>query len=360
MTFADMNLAVFEGRELPHVLWQPRLEFWYLVNRERGTLPEHLKDASLYDVYDYCHASVRYFCNPLRVRHEGKVEYEEVQLDEARTRRIWRTPVGEVSDVIHRDQWGLSAYHDEYRIKRPEDFRVVEYMLECEVWWWDEEAYQQALKDVAGRGAPQFFFRRSPLQNLFIQEMGFEAAIYCLHDNPEIIRRYIEVQTRADDRMYEVLCRCPVKILNFGENIDAHMSPPPIWLEYHVPYYRQRLEQLHEAGKYVHIHIDGAMKPLVEHIQAAPFDGVEAATPEPQGDVTVEEIKRALGDMVLLDGIPAVYFLPTYPEEELVECARRIVELFHPRLVLGISDEIPPDGDIERVRLIGELCRNWP
>ena len=32
----------------------------------------------------------------------------------------------------------------------------------------------------------------------------------------------------------------------------------------------------------------------------------------------------------------------------------------HPghRLVLGISDELPPDGDVERVRLIGGLVRH--
>jgi hypothetical protein len=33
------------------------------------------------------------------------------------------------------------------------------------------------------------------------------------------------------------------------------------------------------------------------------------------------------------------------------------VDLFYPRLVLGISDEIPPDADIERVRLIGQLVQ---
>jgi hypothetical protein len=34
-----------------------------------------------------------------------------------------------------------------------------------------------------------------------------------------------------------------------------------------------------------------------------------------------------------------------------------IVEMFYPHLALGISDEISPDGDIERVRMIGELVR---
>ena len=36
-------------------------------------------------------------------------------------------------------------------------------------------------------------------------------------------------------------------------------------------------------------------------------------------------------------------------------CVKRIVELFYPRLILGISDELPPDGEIERVKLVGQL-----
>ena len=38
------------------------------------------------------------------------------------------------------------------------------------------------------------------------------------------------------------------------------------------------------------------------------MDGIEAITPVPQGDVTLEEIKEGLGDeMYLIDGIPAIY-----------------------------------------------------
>lgn len=32
------------------------------------------------------------------------------------------------------------------------------------------------------------------------------------------------------------------------------------------------------------------------------------------------------------------------------------MELFYPRLILGISDELPPGGEIERVRLVGQLA----
>ncbi|OQA38654.1 MAG: hypothetical protein BWY52_03247 [Chloroflexi bacterium ADurb.Bin325] len=317
--FAATNLAIFRGQDPGRILWQPRLEFWYNVNHKRGTLPAHLKDATLLDLYDYCHASVRYFVNPLR--HEfHDIEVRVDWPDEKSRRVVYETPVGRLQEVVHYDAWDLSAYHSEYRLKTAADFRVYEYMLQHETWRWDQEAYEQQIAAVGGRGAPQFYFRRSPVQGLFIENMGFEPTIYLMADQPAVIEQYCEIAAAADDALYDVLCAAPIDILNFGENIDHHMDP-----------------LIHES----------------------PFDGIEAATPIPQGDVTIDEIKAALGDKILLDGIPAVYFLPMYPLEELIDCTRRLVELFHPRLVLGISDEIPPDGDIERVRLIGELVQTW-
>jgi len=356
LSFGEMNLAIFRGEDPGGVLWQPRLEYWYDVNKKRGTLPKHLKGASLLDVYDDCHASVRYFTNPLRSRYNN-VRVTERWEDEKRLRRTWETPVGTLTDVLHYDEWGLSAYNTEYKLKSPQDFKVLEFMLHDEEWYWDQGAYEQDLQRVGERGSPQFYFRRSPIQGLFIEHAGFEKAIYMMHDYPALIQHYVEVASEADNAMYEVLCQSPVQILNLGENIDAAMDPPPIWKEYLAPYYRQRVEQLHAAGKLVHIHVDGTMKPLLPHLRDGPWDGIEAATPLPQGDVTLEEIKEALGDQVLLDGIPALYFLPSFSTETLIECVKQVVELFYPRLVLGISDELPPDGDIERVRLVGELMQ---
>jgi hypothetical protein len=79
----------------------------------------------------------------------------------------------------------------------------------------------------------------------------------------------------------------------------------------------------------------------------------------PQGDVSLEETKAALGDMFLLDGIPAIFFEPTFDEQVLIDCAKRCIDLFAPNLVLGISDEISSQGDIERVRVVGEIVDDY-
>ena len=352
--YGDMELAIFQGRDPGGVLWQPRLEFWYRVNKQRGTMPPHLRDADILDVYDYCHASVRYFGHGLRQRYQN-VQYRETWETDKQLRRRWETPVGTLTDVLHTDEWGLSRHNTEYKLKTPDDFRIIEYMLHDEEWYWDQAAHEASMARFGAYGAPQFYFRRSPLQGLFIENMGFQQTIYMMEDYPEVIARYLAVEGEADDAIYQIVAQCPVQILNFGENIDANMDPPGIWNQYHIPYYRKRTEQLKAAGKYLHIHIDGRMKPILPYLQDCPWDGIEAATPFPQGDVTIEEIKAGLGDLVLLDGIPALYFLSyLYPERLLEDCVKRLVELFYPRLVLGISDEIPPDGDIERVRKVGE------
>jgi hypothetical protein len=96
---------------------------------------------------------------------------------------------------------------------------------------------------------------------------------------------------------------------------------------------------------------------------SSPFDGLEALTPLPQGDVSLEQIKEHIGDKVLLDGIPAVLFLPTYTCEKLMETVEQIVDLFHPRLVLGVSDEVPQGaeagGAIKKLKMVAEWCQKY-
>ena len=52
-------LRTFERKKIDKILWQPRLEHWYNVNRIHGTLPERYRDMELLEIYDDLSASVR-------------------------------------------------------------------------------------------------------------------------------------------------------------------------------------------------------------------------------------------------------------------------------------------------------------
>jgi len=73
----------------------------------------------------------------------------------------------------------------------------------------------------------------------------------------------------------------------------------------------------------------------------------------------LEELKESMNDMVLVDGIPAIYFLHYIPEDELIEFVYRILNLFAPRIILGISDMLTPDGDIERVKIVRDIVSSY-
>ena len=43
----------------------------------------------------------------------------------------------------------------------------------------------------------------------------------------------------------------------------------------------------------------------------------------------------------------------------VVDCVHKILDMFAPNLVLGISDEISSTGDIERIRLVGKIVDEY-
>ena len=197
---------------------------------------------------------------------------------------------------------------------------------------------------------------RVNIQDLFINKMGVESAIYALYDWPDTVHAYFRALDECHNRLIEVIGKSPIDIINFGDNVHCGTLPPDLFRKYVLPAYQRRCAKLHRAGKFVHAHWDGDTKALLPLAKETGLDGLEAITPEPQGDVTLEEIKTALGDeLFLLDGIPAIYFDATYPVAVLAGCARRLIELFAPRLVLGISDEISSTGDIERIRVVAGI-----
>ncbi|KXB01257.1 hypothetical protein AKJ41_02220 [candidate division MSBL1 archaeon SCGC-AAA259O05] len=106
--------------------------------------------------------------------------------------------------------------------------------------------------------------------------------------------------------------------------------------------------------------MDGRIEPLLPLLDDLPFDGIEAATPKPQGDVTVEELAEAMGDKVLLDGVPGISFLPNRPMGELKGITEKILEEFSPRLILGISDEPPPNSDFGRFKKVAKMANSRP
>ena len=51
--------------------------------------------------------------------------------------------------------------------------------------------------------------------------------------------------------------------------------------------------------------------------------------------------------------------MPQYSYQELEEFTLRLLDLFAPNVILGISDEISPPGEIEKVRFVTEIVQSY-
>ena len=363
MTKKEMNLKVFEGEEVPEVFFQPRIEWWYWYNRERGTLPGRYRDMELLDLFDDLDVSIRYIHyftglpGAVGMEYSDKVKVKE-KVEGERKFTVVETPKGELIT-----EWCLSTENQWRIVKHPiedaDDIEKAIWLYENTRYFFIKENFERGEEFFGERGEPQFFVPRSGYQHLALYGMGVENLIYALADYPEKVERLMEAIDNSYDSLYEgIISYGKVRIVNFGENVDGNIVSPKYFEKYCIPFYEKRSEQLRRAGIYTHIHIDGSFRPLLRYLRALPFDGLEALTPLPQGDVSIEEMKEAVGDKVLLDGIPAILFLTDRPVEELQECVEKLVKMFHPRLVLGVSDEVPPPADIERVRWVSEYCKS--
>jgi hypothetical protein len=375
-------LKTFRREPVSKIVWQPRIYYWYYANRLQNRLPEGYEDRSALDrlytvtqaydgdvpdrytgmsmieVYNDLRASPRYAQEVLGVElFKSTIDPRNVKatsrFDGPTQTTIYETPLGTLREV------STHGYHVEHPVKSPQDMKVIQYILDHATFQFDAYAFAVAERAFGERGVVQAYCPRSPLQRLIIEYMGLENTIYALNDYPNETHDLMKAIEACDDQMYEVIGGSPLEILNFGENIDASIDSPRLFSKYLIPYYNKRVEQMHAKNKFCHIHMDGALKPLLPLLKETHFDGIEAATPLPQGDVTLEEIKEGLGDKILLDGIPAIYFLPDQPVEELEACALKTLEMFFPNLILGVSDEVPPPADIERVRLVAETVERF-
>jgi hypothetical protein len=103
----------------------------------------------------------------------------------------------------------------------------------------------------------------------------------------------------------------------------------------------------------------GYLKQLLPLVNKTGLNGLECVTPLPQGDVTLNDMKKGMQEMFLRDGIPAVLMCPWSDIKTLKNHVKALIETFYPRLILGISDLLPANADIQRVSVVNEIVKEY-
>ena len=364
LNLTDFNREVIFGRAGGKVIWQPRILCWYddrvfrdgkLTGKYDGMQPWELYRSlgCSNRCYDYNGCIEMYYAEPELIHGSSR------QISEMETEYIVETPVGTVTTIQRRNNSNFGVYSAKWWAEDEEDIKVLIWLEEQKRYRWNQTAWDNAASHWEGLGLPSIYVNRVNIQTPIVETMGVEGTIYALMDFEDTMEEYFRVLDESSMRMIEAINQSPLEWVNFGDNIHAGITPPNLFEKYILPAYQRRNEKLHEAGKWSFAHWDGDCHALLPYMNECGLDGIEAITPKPQGDVTLEEVRAHIGDTFIVDGIPAIMFDPNYPLEDLKSFTRKILEMFGGQLVLGISDEMSSTGDIERVRVVGELVDEY-
>lgn len=355
----DLNRAIIRKEAGGKVLWQPRIICWYADREFSGTpLPAPYTGMNLRELYEAlgCSNRIYDYNSAIRVIEDPSIHRYSQQLDELRTRHVIETPEGTIDCVLRRNTSNYGEYFEKWWVEDQKDMEVQMYIEAHQDYEFSQEEYDKVYEIWGENGLGSIYFPRINVQSLFNDTMGVEGAIYALMDMPDVCEEYFKVKQANHDRFIAMLKKSCFEWINFGDNVHCATLPPNLFEKYVLPEYQHRNELLHKSGLYTFAHWDGDTKAILKYAKETGLDGIEAITPKPQGDVTLEEVKEALGDQVdLVDGIAAILFDETYPLEMLKEQTEKVIDLFAGHLILGISDEMSSTGNIDRIKYVGEI-----
>jgi hypothetical protein len=369
------------------IVWQPRFSDFYHQNHiyelKKGMtlkdvakfnikcsdLPPEIYGMEHVEIYDYLNASPRYpgECWPSMgffghtpnpnpdIQHKWNTDK-----DGFRSHKII-TPYGELTEG-----WKAhSSYPVERILKKREDFKAVLYYIENSTgkMEFNPTMFEIFQSENEGRCVSSGGPWRSPYNKCIVELAGtMNTMILMKRYTKEFDEFCAELERINFERIMPVLMKSPIEFITCGDNVDCMNDPPPVYKKYVLPYFERVAKECKKAGKFSFAHYDGHLKDLLPFLsnELYPFDGIEAPTIQPQGDVTLDEFRKALGDrIIVLDGIPSTIFLKEFSEKQFTDLVQNVLENFSPNLILGVSDEYSPNGLFKRMQLVSKIVEKF-
>ena len=364
MTQKQMILVAARGEHLDKLPFGARIDVWYNYHSAHNTLPEKYKGWSQTDILRDQGAGAQY-----RFWAVVKEEYRDMEViekhDPPYIMTEYRTPLGTVSkkEIFSTAEGPWIRYEMEKLFKSEKDYPIIKYIMGHTVPVENFGAFQKVRDEVGEDGMVMTGATGlwSAPQRVMREIMGYELFFYELADHPAKVEELIEVVKDLQRRKLKVAIKCDLEIFNICANWSDDIQTP-VFKKYFTPWFQEVADFLHAHGKLAMAHTDGEMRRLNPLFSETRIDVAEAVTPAPQSLVPMTEFRRELGDNVTIwGGIPSILFEPMYSDEEFDTYVKNLLKDMAPgyRFIVGMGDNLPFDGDIDRVGRVVELIDKY-
>jgi hypothetical protein len=287
-------------------------------------------------------------------------DFEERSWREGNRRlREWITPKGTL-----RESWiflpqSFSEAPEEHFVKRARDLEALGWAYDHMDWIPDFDPPSRRLEQVGDQGIVLCYLPKSPFMQLAALEAGIASLSFLAADVPEELLAALEAMKRSFDRAVDIVLRSPADALMIPENLSSEAVGARMFDKYIKSHQKEWVNRIRDSRKYSFIHMDGTLKGLLKEEAYVGFDVIEAMTPAPVGDLGIRDWASTAGtqETIFWGGLPGSYLTPLVEEAEFERHVLDVLSVMRrkPRYVLGVADQVPPDGLESRVRRVGEL-----
>jgi uroporphyrinogen-III decarboxylase len=363
MTPRERVLAVLNGQKPDRVPWYGDLDYWVTALIERGEKPKDFRRSDAYidwhrdlgvGFYLQGYFPFRAITERCRVR-----EWKEANL---RYRQI-ETPCGTLRETWTWLPESFAEAPTEHLVKSAADLRAYRYFHENTRYEPDYAFAERRRGQVGDMGVVLCYLPKSPLMQMIALDAGITTVFEIFTDAGEEFHKTIEVVRRSHDAAAAIALESPADVLMIPENLSSECVGKTFYEMFMRDYEETWARRIHDAGKFSCIHLDGTMKGLLRETCSTSLTFIEALTPAPAGDLEIEKWAEWSGNSstILWGGIPGMFFTELVSDEEFDEHTRHVLEIMRtePRYVLGVADQVPPDGLERRVRRVAELVEQY-
>lgn len=388
--------ATLRGEPTDALPWAPRMDLWAIAQKARGTLPERFRNMNTAQIADElgvgCHAVradwtitpwddrppqdfiFRAFGFENHPDFPYRVELNDLPVEftyeHGKYRTLIHAPAGDVETYMeYEDSMARDGITNpevkKHVIEGPDDFEAVAQVYEHFEVVPTPNGYASFHERIGERGLAlaQGPVSASPVHAILHQLMDMQTFFYAYMDDPDSLRRLGERMVPFYERVLDVLCESEAEVVWWGANYDQDTTWPPFFAREIMPYVARIGDRLRDAGKRMASHCDGENDRLLPYLPDCRFDIAESVCTEPMTKRSLKDLREGMGlETTIWGGLPAVAFMNGPMDDASFE--RHMDKVFGElgsgkRLILGVSDNVPVDANLERLDRITKRVREF-
>jgi len=363
MTPRERLLTILNGEKPDQVPWAGDLDYWANSLITLGRKPAGFIQSDEY-IQWHRDLGVGFYLQGYFPYRQIIDNCEVIEWNDGHKRyKEIKTAIGSVRECWEYIPTSFSEGPIEHFLKSEEDLPVMKHIYQNTRFEPDYDFAFKRKNQVGDQGVVLCYLPKSPFMHLLALEAGVMSLTMIAMMIPDEFQELLDVMKKAFDQAAQIALDSPAEVLMIPENLSSEMVGPDFFEKYMRAYQEEWTGKIRKAGKHSFIHIDGTLRGLLKQEASVGFSVLEALTPYPVGDMKIEDMAGFIGESasIIWGGIPGVYFTANTSDEEFERHVKEVLSIMiqQPRYVLGVADQVPPDGLESRVRRVAQLVNEF-